>query len=68
MTDRYYRNIGLSLDTWRLVDEAGSSRICREVLGKYPTDSQIIEWMLRLGRARSMELEAKADTIQEGLR
>lgn len=65
---KYYRTLGLPLDTWGLIDEARSSRICREVLGKYPTDSEIVGWLLKLGSGRRIQFESEAETIQEALR
>jgi len=68
MEGRFYRTVGLSLRTWRQIEAAKSSRLSREVLGKYATDSQTIEWLINLGMGAMEKLESQTETIQEALR
>lgn len=72
MEGTFYRTMGLPLDTWRLIDSARSERICSEVLGKYPTDSQVLAWLMKLGMARLEKLDSEVERItaksQEALR
>lgn len=57
-----YRSIGLPWDTWRSLDGARTSRICSEVLGSNPTESDLVRWILRLGFARLEQLEEQETT------
>lgn len=63
--EKLYRSIGLPLGTWRLVQEAKSSRISIEVNGKYPTDHDVIAWLIRLGVAHMLQIEAKEQAFLE---
>lgn len=56
---RFYRSIGLSLDTWRLVEQAKTSLVIRDVLGGYPSDSEVIGFLLRHGSIRTAQLDEK---------
>lgn len=54
--------MGVPLTTWRLLDEAKASRICRDVFGVvHPTDSQVMAWMFRMACAHILELEEREE-------
>lgn len=57
MESKLYVSLGLPLDTWRLIDEAKNSRIISEVLGRYPTTSDVVHLLVRYGTAHMRVLE-----------
>jgi hypothetical protein len=64
MEGNLYRSIGLPLTTWRLLDQARTSRLCRDVFGVVtPTDSQVLAWMMRMSLAKISELEQRENEV-----
>jgi len=68
MEGKYYRNVGLPIGTWEAIDIARTSPICRDLFGRYPSDSQVISWLFKLALGRIQQLEDQDLTDQLVLR
>lgn len=61
MEGKLYVSLGLPLDTWKLVDDAKTSHVILDVLGKYPTTSDVVHLLVRYGSAYLRVMEEKEE-------